>query len=89
MFHKKARIAHLPHGQVYEVVPFNFPILLSLQPLTAAIACGNVVTLKMSNLTINVNQVIQKIITVLPKDLVYYIDEELDAIDYEDLNEYP
>ena len=89
MFHKKARIAHLPHGQVYEVVPFNFPILLSLQPLTAAIACGNVVALKMSNLTINVNQVIQKIMNVLPKDLVYYIDEELDAIDYEDLNEYP
>ena len=43
----------------------------------------------MSNLTINVNKVIQKIISVLPKDLVYYIDEELDAIDYEDLNQYP
>ncbi|MBO6041590.1 aldehyde dehydrogenase family protein [bacterium] len=89
MFHKKARIAHIPHGQIYEIVPFNFPILLSLQPLTAAIACGNVVTLKMSNLTTHVNEVIQKIVSVLPKDLVYYIDEKLENIDYEDLNQYP
>ena len=89
MFHKKARIAHIPHGQIYEIVPFNFPILLSLQPLTAAIACGNVVTLKMSNLTIHVNEVIQKIVSVLPNDLVYYLDEKLENIDYEDLNQYP
>ncbi len=89
MFHKKAKIVHNPHGQVYLIVPFNFPILLSLQPLVASIACGNVTFLKMSNMTPNVNQVLKKILAILPKEVVYFLDEQISSEDRDELNKYP
>ena len=89
LFHKKARIIHSPHGIVYLIVPFNFPILLSLQPLVASIGCGNVTVVKMPTLTPNVNKVVQKILSYLPNELVSVLPNNLTQDDRHDLNYYP
>lgn len=89
LFHKKARIIHSPHGIVYLIVPFNFPILLSLQPLVGSIGCGNVTVVKMPTLTPNVNKVIRKILSYLPPELVSVLPDNLTGDDRHDLNYYP
>lgn len=44
----RARVMHQPLGVVGVIAPWNYPILLSIGPLTAALAAGNRVMLKMS-----------------------------------------
>ncbi|MBP5783039.1 aldehyde dehydrogenase family protein [bacterium] len=89
LFHKKARIIHSPHGIVYLIVPFNFPILLSLQPLVGSIGCGNVTVVKMPTLTPHVNKVVRKILSYLPIGLVSVLPDNLSTDDRHDLNYYP
>ena len=47
----RARVMHQPLGVVGVIAPWNYPILLSIGPLTAALAAGNRVMLKMSEFT--------------------------------------
>lgn len=89
LFHKKARISHQPHGQIYLIVPFNFPVLLGLQPLVGAIGAGNVILFKPSKLTPSVNKVLKTILSALPNDLVYFLDETLSRDEVTKLNKYP
>ncbi|MGL4382259.1 MAG: aldehyde dehydrogenase family protein [Bacilli bacterium] len=51
-----------PYGQVLIFSPWNYPIQLALVPLIGAIAAGNVVILKLSDVSIASSQVITKII---------------------------
>ncbi len=51
-----------PYGKVLIISPWNYPFLLSMSPLIAAIAAGNSVTLKPSELTPNTSGIISKII---------------------------
>ncbi len=53
----KAEVLYQPKGIVGIVVPWNFPIFLSLGPLTAAIAAGNRVMIKMPEGTPRVNKI--------------------------------
>jgi coniferyl-aldehyde dehydrogenase len=46
-----ARIEHVPLGVVGVISPWNYPIYLALGPLTAALAAGNRVMIKPSELT--------------------------------------
>lgn len=46
-----ARVVYQPLGVVGIIVPFNYPVNLSMLPLVAALAAGNRVMLKMSELT--------------------------------------
>ncbi len=44
----RARVLYQPLGVVGIIVPWNYPVLLGLGPMTAALAAGNRVMLKMS-----------------------------------------
>lgn len=61
-----------PYGNVLILSPWNYPFQLALCPLVAAVAAGNKVTLKPSELTPNTSNIIAKIIseTFAVKDVV-------------------
>lgn len=60
-----------PYGVVLIMSPWNYPFLLSIEPLVEAIAAGNTVVLKPSNYSPKTSAVIEKIIgKVFPKELV-------------------
>jgi acyl-CoA reductase-like NAD-dependent aldehyde dehydrogenase len=52
-----------PYGKVVVISPWNYPFQLALCPVIAAVAAGNQVVLKPSELTPNTAAIIQKIIT--------------------------
>lgn len=62
-FPSSERIAHQPFGVVLVISPWNYPLLLSLQPVLAALAAGNCVVLKPSELTPNTSALLQKLIS--------------------------
>jgi coniferyl-aldehyde dehydrogenase len=51
LFTGDARVEFVPRGVVGIIAPWNFPLSLSLQPLSQAFAAGNRAMLKMSELT--------------------------------------
>lgn len=51
-----------PYGKVLVIAPWNYPFQLALSPLIAAVAAGNQVVLKPSELTPNTSSIINKII---------------------------
>ncbi len=52
-----------PYGKVLIIAPWNYPFQLALSPLIAAVAAGNQVVLKPSELTPNTSRIIAKIIS--------------------------
>lgn len=52
-----------PYGKVLIIAPWNYPFQLALCPLVAAVAAGNAVTLKPSELTPNTSKIIARIIS--------------------------
>ncbi|MGO4942798.1 aldehyde dehydrogenase [Ruoffia tabacinasalis] len=61
-FYSKSHIYQEPYGRVLIIAPWNFPIQLSFVPLVGAIAAGNCVVLKPSELAPHTARVIQQII---------------------------
>jgi aldehyde dehydrogenase (NAD+) len=51
-----------PYGKVLIIAPWNYPFQLAFCPLIAAVAAGNQVTVKPSELTPNTSKIIAKII---------------------------
>ena len=51
-----------PYGVVLIISPWNYPLLLAIQPLISAIAAGNCVVLKPSEVSSNTSAVIAKMI---------------------------
>jgi coniferyl-aldehyde dehydrogenase len=47
----KAKVVYQPKGVVGIITPWNYPLFLSLGPLTTALAAGNVAMIKMSEFT--------------------------------------
>ena len=63
-----------PYGNVLIMSPWNYPFLLTIEPLADAIAAGNTVILKPSAYSPNTSQVIAKIISdIFPKEYVAVI----------------
>jgi len=52
-----------PYGKVLIIAPWNYPYQLALCPLIAAVAAGNQVVVKPSELTPNTSKIVAKIIT--------------------------
>ena len=52
-----------PYGKVLIIAPWNYPYHLSLCPLIAAVAAGNQVVVKPSELTPNTSKIVAKIIS--------------------------
>lgn len=73
-----SKIIYSPLGVNLIISPFNYPFGLTFSPLVAAIAAGNTVVVKTSELTTNVSLVIKKIIeeTFIP-EYVAYIEGEI------------
>lgn len=71
-FPSKEYIYSEPYGNVLIISPWNYPFQLALCPLIAAVAAGNKVTLKPSELTPNTSSLISKIIreTFDPKHVI-------------------
>jgi aldehyde dehydrogenase (NAD+) len=61
-FQSRSMIVKEPYGVVLVMSPWNYPVLLSLEPLIGAIAAGNTVVLKPSAYSPNTSNIIAKII---------------------------
>ncbi|TGV04644.1 aldehyde dehydrogenase [Flavivirga rizhaonensis] len=69
-----------PYGNVLIIAPWNYPFLLAIEPLIMAIASGNTVVLKPSELTKHTSQLITDIIQkVFPKTIVTSIEGDVET----------
>ncbi len=64
-FPSSSKIYREPYGTVLIIAPWNYPFQLALAPLIGAVAAGNTVVLKPSELTPNTSKIIHKIITTV------------------------
>jgi coniferyl-aldehyde dehydrogenase len=72
------KVSYQPKGVVGVIVPWNFPIYLALGPLVTALAAGNRVMIKMSELTPATNKVLRQLLAeIFDEDLVAVVGEEL------------
>ncbi|XWN37015.1 MAG: aldehyde dehydrogenase [Balneola sp.] len=62
-FPSKNFIITEPYGSALIIAPWNYPILLSMQPLVGAIAAGNTTILKPSELTPHTSSAIEQLIS--------------------------
>ncbi len=62
-FPSKDYIYKDPYGTVLIIAPWNYPFLLAMEPIIMAIAAGNTVVLKPSELTQHTTKVVTSIIT--------------------------
>lgn len=70
-FPSKSYRSPSPYGVVLVMNPWNYPFLLSIDPLIEAIAAGNTVVLKLSAYSPNVNKAIAKVLeSVFPRGYV-------------------
>lgn len=61
-FHARSFTKPSPHGVVLIMSPWNYPVLLTLEPLVDAVAAGNTVILKPSAYSPHSGAILQKII---------------------------
>jgi len=66
-----ARVLYQPLGVVGVIVPWNYPLFLAMGPLTAALAAGNRVMLKLSEATPATGELLKRLLGEgFPEDLV-------------------
>ncbi|MEH6890156.1 aldehyde dehydrogenase [Bacillus sp. JJ864] len=71
----KGKIIPEPYGVTLVIAPWNYPFQLAVAPLVGAIAAGNTVVLKPSELTPNVSSILAKMLTELfPPEVVAVIE---------------
>ncbi|RBW63506.1 coniferyl-aldehyde dehydrogenase [Vibrionales bacterium C3R12] len=63
-------VHYQPLGVVGVIVPWNFPIVLSIAPIVTALAAGNRVMVKLSEFTPSTNQVLRSIFKSFPDQVV-------------------
>lgn len=69
-----------PYGNVLVIAPWNYPFLLAIAPLVMAIAAGNTVVLKPSELTINTSKILTEIIDkVFPKEVAISVEGDAET----------
>ena len=74
-FPSSAKLYKEPYGTVLIIAPWNYPYQLAFAPLLGAIAAGNTVVLKPSELTPNVSKITKEIIaTVFDKNHVSVVE---------------
>ena len=70
-FHARSYIKSVPWGNVLIISPWNYPFLLSIEPLIDAIAAGNTVILKPSAYSPYTSEIVRKIVKeVFPEEYV-------------------
>ena len=69
-----------PYGTILIIAPWNYPFLLAIEPLIMAIAAGNTVVVKPSELTQNISKLVSEIIeNVFPKTHAISIEGGVDV----------
>ncbi len=77
-FSNSVQVTYQPKGVVGIIVPWNFPIYLALGPLIAALAAGNRVMIKMSEITPATNAVLARLLgEIFSEEEVALVGEEL------------
>lgn len=75
-----AQVIYQPLGVVGVIVPWNYPLFLSIGPLTGALAAGNRVMIKMSEHTPRTAQLLKELLgRVFSEDLVCVAQGEVDV----------
>jgi aldehyde dehydrogenase (NAD+) len=75
----KSYIYQEPYGLVRVIPPCNYPFQLALSPLVGAIATGNCVVLKSSELTSHTSSILAKMINEnLPEEYMRVVEGEVD-----------
>lgn len=76
----KVEVHYQPLGVVGIMVPWNFPVMLSVGPLITALAAGNRVMIKLSEFTPKTNQAITLMLsTIFDDDTVAIVEGEADV----------
>lgn len=76
----RAQVVYQPLGVVGVIVPWNYPLFLSIGPLTGALAAGNRVMIKMSEHTPRTAQLLKDLLAqIFPEDLVCVVQGEADV----------
>lgn len=74
-FYSSSFIRPLSYGTVLIMSPWNYPVLLSLEPLADALSAGNTVILKPSLYSYHTTLVLKRLISsIFPPELVYVVD---------------
>ncbi|OQR55577.1 aldehyde dehydrogenase [Bacillus sp. CDB3] len=74
-FGSKGKVVPEPYGVTLIIAPWNYPFQLAIAPLVGALAAGNTVVLKPSELTPNVSKVLTRMIEELfPEELVSVVE---------------
>ncbi|AJR07131.1 coniferyl aldehyde dehydrogenase [Photobacterium gaetbulicola] len=83
----KVTVHHQPVGVVGIVVPWNFPVMLSLGPLISALAAGNRAMIKLSEFTPATNRVLRTLIeeTFQPEQVAVFEGEAAAAAHFTQL----
>ena len=68
-----------PYGNTLIISPWNYPFLLTMGPLTDALAAGNTAIIKPSKNSLATTKIMGKIIrTCFKEDYVFLVDEDID-----------
>ncbi|MGG0648496.1 aldehyde dehydrogenase [Bacillus mycoides] len=74
-FGSKGKVVPEPYGVTLIIAPWNYPFQLAIAPLVGALAAGNTVVLKPSELTPNVSKVLTRMLGELfPEELVLVVE---------------
>jgi len=74
----RVKVTYQPKGVVGVIVPWNFPVYLALGPLTAALAAGNRVMIKLPEVTPATNAVVKALLgEIFDETQVAVVGEEL------------
>ncbi|MGN1163589.1 MAG: aldehyde dehydrogenase [Candidatus Ornithospirochaeta sp.] len=83
-FHSRSFVHQSPYGNVLVMSPWNYPLLLTMEPLADALSAGNTVVIKSSAYSAATTSVMKDIITsTFPEEIVAYVDggrEENEAL---------
>ncbi|PHR85244.1 MAG: coniferyl-aldehyde dehydrogenase [Colwellia sp.] len=75
----KVEVHYQPLGVIGIMVPWNFPVMLSIGPLITALAAGNRAMIKLSEFTPCTNQIIKEMLSsIFTKETVACIEGEAD-----------
>lgn len=75
IFPSKSHVLQSPYGLVLIISPWNYPFLLTLEPLADALAAGNCCVVKPSELSPATSSIMTKIIEeTFPKELVCFVN---------------
>ena len=74
-FSSRSFMRPLPYGNTLIMSPWNYPVLLTLEPLADALAAGNTAVLKPSAYSLNTSKVLKKMIDeTFPEGLVAIVE---------------